>query len=80
MQITERLANGYVSARVVPSLPLPTLLSRKASPEGSQGRRDYASLPVTRHLHYLPDSQSRLSWWALRAGSLAKMEHSEEST
>ena len=58
VQITERLANGYVSARVVPPLPLPTLLSCKASPEGSQGSRDYASLPVTQHLHYLPDSQS----------------------
>ena len=82
VQITERLANGYVFARVVPPLPLPTLLSLKASPEGSQGSRDYASLPVTRHLCYLPDSQSRLSWRALRlpGWNTAKSPHNHFQT
>lgn len=76
VETTKRIANGYASAKVIPPLLLPILPLCEADNEADFDAR----FPVTQHLHYLPDSQNLLSWYAQCLGLLAKTEHGKAFT
>lgn len=79
VQTTERLANGYASAGVVPPLPSSSF-PLQGQPSRLTGKLPLQLFPNNGRLHYLPGGQSLLSWCAWCPGLLAKTEHSEAST